>query len=363
VPTGYLGPRPQCTTSTLPNLIYIDDQVPHPRQSTPGVTIVGSIEHFSRNGNMVTLTKDPVVIRPTREVCNDILQELHKLRVELSGALGEEGRRMAERVEKQARKLLRMKALGRGGTDEDGDVEMEGGDPGKKGDDVPYRPATPVSDDGERPSLTCDSPALRLKTEERIVLLGKEMREVQWKMANDAARNEERLSLLEARMATMDVREPGEESWEKVRPPTPPPPFEANIPSTIHSSPPKSKDRVEILSQALLELKSRMREWEDVTEELTMTRRRVAGTEIGLEGIRIEVGRRLGALESKSNEERLRKDLHKRDSRGMGALNSGLIQRVSRLESQYLVNEYRLITCVSLGARAQIPSGHMVNTL
>jgi hypothetical protein len=131
------------------------------------------------------------------------------------------------------------------------------------------------------------------------------MREVQWKMANDAARNEERLSLLEARMATMDVREPGEESWEKVRPPTPPPPFEANIPSTIHSSPPKSKDRVEILSQALLELKSRMREWEDVTEELTMTRRRVAGTEIGLEGIRIEVGRRLGALESKSNEERL----------------------------------------------------------
>ena len=292
-------------------------------------------------------------VRPSREVLVDVIQLMNKLRYELGISLDQEAADLANNVEIKAWRWLKIKNAReeekRRDVDGDEDVEMEGDEEGERKDAVPdYRPISTMPEPSERaPSYNPTPSTLRVEEiEERIQQVEKDIRELQWVAGRDESKFDEKISVLEARLAALEVRSEGEEEpWVKVKSPRRRTTREHYDRPTTRSMVPRVEEKVDAAAQDIAEAQNRMREVEGGVDEI---RRRLGGMEIAIAGVQTEVKsgeKRIVGLETKWEEMRLKQAIVMRDHAAERILlTTGVLQRLTKLERRQLIVEYRIVT-------------------
>jgi len=202
------------TKSTRPPpLLYPDSDNDEPMaDASKGTEAKAGDQVRSTYGNQPgrEQTVEPVSMpRASREILPEIVQLLHTLRNELGIALDQETRHLTEKIERQS---WRMMAKGAYPDDpetmRDEDVEMSGEEEGGRKDPVPaYSPTSPNLNAMEKYSDDKASVDLRLEElEGKVKEVEKEMRENEWRVERDRGQFDERMTLMEARLAVLEVR-------------------------------------------------------------------------------------------------------------------------------------------------------------
>ena len=291
-------------------------------------------------------------VRPSREVLVDVIQLMNKLRYELGISLDQEAADLANNVEIKAWRWLKIKNARedqkRKGEDEDVEMNEEDED-GERKDPIPdYRPTSTMPEPSERaPSYNPTPSTLRVEEmEERIQQVEKDIRELQWVAGRDESKFDDKISVLEARLAALEVRsEEEEEPWVKVKSPRRRTTREHYDRPTTRSMVPQVEEKVDAAAQDIAEAQNRIREVEGGVDEI---RRRLGGMEIAIAGVQTEVKsgeKRIVGLETKWEEMRLKQAIVMRDHAAERILlTTGVLQRLTKLERRQLIVEYRIVT-------------------
>jgi hypothetical protein len=282
--------------------------------------------------------KDEGQIRPAGTLLSEVLEVLRKLRTELASALDAEAQRLISEVEINAGRILELKEKSRGpGTDGDGDIEMERDDSKGRTDPVPaYQSASPASPSEDSPYAPRSPTEVKVEeVEERVKSVEKEVQDAIWKAAGDESRFEDRMMVLEARMAVLEVQEaesqPGRRTTRQRA--------AANVYGRASKRGGKQGggDRNGDMASEVMNIRIRMGDVERVLEGWEGMRDKVGEVDVRVARAEGEVkagSQKIGLLEARQEEGRLRQDIMSRDiGQGKAAVNLGVLPRVSKLDS------------------------------
>jgi hypothetical protein len=290
------------------------------------------------------------LVRPTSEVLADVVLNLHKLRYEVGVVFDADTAELAEKVERDTRKLRLTKILKeerekkekrreelRRIRDRDGDVEMGDYEMVSKEDPVREpRPTAPSQDDPQE--------AFCKEIFKQLRMIQGEVLSLQWKKVDGENSVEDRLDILEGKMAARDHIQRTEEEL-------PPNPKRRQCRDAADKPPTKAatqkmEARVEGFAKDLGTVKGRLSEVERVQEEATTARRRINEVEKRIMGVERELllaERRIADLEGKPIEGT--HDLKAQAiSQERAAFDASMMERLLKLEEQGFNLNYRFIT-------------------
>ena len=319
----------------------VNDKTPTTHQDQPGPPPVAP-----------TAQPTPTEARASNEVLAEVILCLLRLKNELATALDRETSSLVEEVERDARNLLKRKGEKSESEsrrkDKDGDIKM-----GEDEDPVPaYRSSFSPPD----PRI-CRTLASRLgEAEHSVKVLRGEVKALKWRKVDDDSTLEGRLDMVEARM---DLLEGKLAAREIQRADDEPVPITArrclarescelqDRPITRGVSQ-RLEARMEELGKDVYFAKANIQELERAQVENGIARRRMNEAEkriVGVEGELAKGSKRLAEAEARIGEIGLRNEMTVREfTQEKHVINSGLLPRVSKLESQLLNVVYRLAT-------------------
>ena len=277
--------------------------------------------------------------RGTEEIYAEILDVLRRLRFDLAAAVDLEATQLINDAERDASHLLGMRIrreMER--KDRDGDIEMEGG--GEEGRrTVPtYRPISPVSETSEVNPYAPKVPSeLRMEEiEDRVQRIEGEVREAQWKAAGAEYKVDDKLVIFESRLAAMEVRKAEEaEGWKTVQPNRRKPRAPATRGNKNRGG--VTEGKVDAIKEEIFGVQMRMGDIEQALKGVERWQVQISAMDLKMEGRVAEAAlwvKKVGELEAKWDELRLRQDVITRDiGQGKAAVNLGLSPRISKMEA------------------------------
>ena len=296
--------------------------------------------------------KKKPMTRTQDEALVEIVDVLKKLHLELGAALSLEIGQMISNVESDAGRLLEAREGKRKvSKDRDGDVEMGGNTHTPTLELVPvYQSPVPMTSQSAIPPYEEETlPMYRLEEVEGMTeRTAQEMREFQWKAVGEEVKTDDRFCSLEARVATLEAMrlEEGEPGATR-RSPRQQRNDQANPRLATRPQLQRVEAKAETAKQEAVILKIRMGEIEEAGKQWDELRRKVNGLDVqagSLEGEAMAVRRKVADLEIAWKEGSLRHELASRDVQGRNILSSGILPRVSQIETRLLRAEYRITT-------------------
>ena len=277
--------------------------------------------------------------RDPEDTYAEIIDVLRKIRLDLAVAVDIEAQRLIDEAERDAYHLLRLKGMkGEGGRDGDGDIEMGKGEREEGRDVAPaYHPVLPVSEMSENSPYVPKSPTeLRIEDlEDRMQRIEGEVREVQWKAAGFEY-NQNDMILFESRLAAMEVRKAEEaEGWKIAQPNRRKP--RAPVTRGNRNRGGMTEGKVDAVREEVFGIQMRIGNIEEALKGVEKWQVQVSAMDLKMEGRVAEAAlwvKKVGELENKWDELRLRQDVISRDiGQGKAVVNLALSPRVNRIEA------------------------------
>ena len=287
--------------------------------------------------------------KSTGEVYVEILDVLRRLRLDLADALDREARMIIEEVEREASHLLGTRIREEvGRKDHDGDIEMGGGGGGEGRErTVPaYYPASPVSETSEVSPYVSKAPTeLRFEEiEDRMQRMEGDVRELQWKAAGEEYRQGD-FVLFESRLAALEVQKAEEaDGWKIAQPNRRKPRAPATRGNRNRGG--VTGGKLDAINEEIFGVRMRMGDIEQVLKGVESWKGQITAMNLKMDGSIADAVlwmKKVGEVEAKCDELRLRQDVLTRDiGQGKAAVNLGISPRISRIEASVTKVENRM---------------------
>ena len=296
-------------------------------------------------------------VRTTDEILVEVVDVLRKLRTELAVVLDLETHKLINDVEIGAGRMIELREIQekkrslhvkKDKMDGDGDVEMRS-HASSTGDPVPaYRPSSPVVATALVPETTPKPLSVPVDVVEKVIKrMVQEVSGLQGKMADTENAMEAKIAVLELRLTELEMHRDIEDGWTIVSPRRRHG-HQTGDRSVGRARFQKVEGHVEALLKDGYRIQGRLDAIEKVSKEWDAARRKVNGLDMrvaGSEGEMMIAKRKIAGLESKMDENRLRRELTLREvGQSRNAAHLGLLPRVSKIESRLFELEYRMDT-------------------
>ena len=151
------------------------------------------------------------VYRPSGEILTDVVEVLQRLKIELAMLMDEETRELIGRVERNSFEIILNKGKWKKSRkDPDGDVRVVGGEVTQGN----RAPESRSEEDDHMESHEEETRQLSLKEmNAKMKMMEGMLTSLQWRRVDEENALEDRLGLLEARMATLEVVTPKDDPW------------------------------------------------------------------------------------------------------------------------------------------------------